>query len=210
MAHPQDLPLHRVHVKHPITSFTTGPTTSTDVGAPAPGSFDPAAVRVVPAAEIRPGDVLVGTCQPRYDRRTLEPLTDRAQFVWYFAGAPTPQREGARPFDAAHCDDCLASEFYLCIDPDAGYTVLDGCTVYPPEALVLAVPRELADTAPPTDEPAPAGEPSASRCARLAAVCTLDARYNAWDFAAGPAEASDLRAAGIEPVDATTLKPWSQ
>ncbi|MFF4205529.1 hypothetical protein ACFYZ8_33325 [Streptomyces sp. NPDC001668] len=135
------IPLYRVHVAAPVSYIPTGPTTGVKVGTPTPGSFDPAAVRVVPAADIRPGDVVLGTCQPRHDRRTLMPLDDRAQWVSYFTGTPKVQQHGARPFDAGHCDWCAHNAFYMCITPGSGHVVVDGCTVYPPGALLLAIPR---------------------------------------------------------------------
>ncbi|MGW1976691.1 hypothetical protein [Streptomyces sp. NPDC001889] len=140
----QTVSLYRVRVTAPVSRLPTGPTTSVLVGHPAPGSFAPAAVRVIPAADIRPGDILLGTCQPYYDRRAFQPFTDRAEFVSYFSGTPIPQRQGARVFDANHCDRCWSNAQHRLIAPGSGFTVLDGCTPYPPGALLLAVPRALA------------------------------------------------------------------
>jgi hypothetical protein len=134
------IPLYRVRVTAPVSYIPTGPTTGVTVGTPTPGSFDPAAVRVVPAADIRPGDVLLGTCQPHVNPRNLEPL-DRAEWVGYFTGTPTVQEHGARPFDAGHCDWCAHNAYYMCLTKDSGHVIVDGCTVYPPGALVLAIPR---------------------------------------------------------------------
>ncbi|MGW7463724.1 hypothetical protein ACWGJT_03225 [Streptomyces xantholiticus] len=144
MAHRQDVPLYRVHVKGPPPSIPTGPAIARCGGTPSVKHFEPAAVRVVPASEIRAGDVPVGVCQLRHDRRSLEALPDRLQFVWYFAHTPTAQLEDARPFDGDHCDTCAANEFYMRLSADGGCTVLDGCSVYAPGTLLRAVPRELA------------------------------------------------------------------
>ncbi|MGW7617369.1 hypothetical protein ACWGLG_16185 [Streptomyces antimycoticus] len=95
----EQIPLHRVIVREPVTYIPTGPTTGINVGAPTPGSFDPAAVRIAPAPEIRPEDVVLGTIQPHYDP-LLRPV-ERPQWVSYFTGAPGLNRaapgRGTRP-----------------------------------------------------------------------------------------------------------------
>lgn len=137
--------LHRVIVRAPVTYVATSPTTGHTVGAPPEGSFDPATVRVTPVADIRPGDITLGTIQPHYGP-LLEPL-DRAQWVSYFTGPPKAQTGGARPFDPAHCHWCAHNAYVHQIGAGSGWVSVDGCTVYSPDSLLLTIPRELATSA---------------------------------------------------------------
>ncbi|MEU9014312.1 hypothetical protein AB0D12_31985 [Streptomyces sp. NPDC048479] len=141
-ARPVSVDLHRVIVRHPVTYIPTGPSTGITVGAPPEGSFDPAAVRITPVAQIRPGDVVLGTIQHHHDN-LLNPL-DRAQWVSYFTGLPKAQEGGARPFDPAHCDWCAHNDYIRQIGPGTDWVSVDGCTLYSPDSLLLVVPRELA------------------------------------------------------------------
>ncbi|MGW2113779.1 hypothetical protein [Streptomyces zhihengii] len=132
----EPITLHRVIVCHPVTRTASGAI----VGAPPAGSFDPALVRVTPASDVRPGDIVLGTIQPHYDT-WCQPL-DRARWVFYFTGQPTPQKHGARPFTAGHCDHCRHTRNYRGATPD--WTSVDSCTAYPPKALLLTIPHDLA------------------------------------------------------------------
>lgn len=135
--------LHRVIVRAPVTYIPTGPTTGVTVGAPPEGSFDPANVRVTPVADIRPGDIVLGTIQHHHGP-LLERL-DRAQWVMYFSGAPKAQTGGARPFDPTHCDLCAHNAYIHGVGSGSGWVSVDGCTLYSPDSLLLTIPRELAD-----------------------------------------------------------------
>ncbi|MGW6602264.1 hypothetical protein [Streptomyces sp. NPDC055036] len=137
--------LHRVIVRAPVTYIPTGPTTGINVGAPPAGSFDPAAVRISAAPAVQHGDVVLGTIQHHYDTR-LNPL-DRAQWVSYFAGQPTVQQDGARPWDPRHCSLCAHNGQIRQIGTNDGWVSVDGCTLYSADTLLLVVPRELAGTA---------------------------------------------------------------
>jgi hypothetical protein len=139
---PQPITLHRVIVRPPVTYIPTGPTTGCTVGAPPAGSFNPAHVRVTPVGDVRTGDVVLGTVQPHHGP-LLEPL-DRAQWVSYFAGQPTPQTVGARPYDPAHCELCAHHAYIHGPAADATWVTVDGCTLYQPDTLLLVIPRELA------------------------------------------------------------------
>ncbi|MFF8589973.1 hypothetical protein ACF061_00795 [Streptomyces sp. NPDC015220] len=134
---PELIPFHRVIVRAPSTETASGWRMAT----PPEGSFDPAAVRITPVAEIRPGDALVGTIQPHYDHQ-LNPV-DRAQWVSYFSHTSRPQAGGARPFNPGHCDWCTHNAYVLGISADSGYWTVDGCTTYRPDMLLLTIPREL-------------------------------------------------------------------
>jgi hypothetical protein len=136
-----NIDLHRVIVRTPVTYVPTSPTTGYNVGAPTKGSFDPATVRVTPAPDVRPGDVVLGTVQPHYDG-LLQPL-NRAQWVSYFTGDPQVQEGGARPWDPAHCDLCAHNGELRGIGVGDGWVSVDGCTLYGPDSLLMVVPREL-------------------------------------------------------------------
>lgn len=140
--HATTIDLHRVIVCAPVTYVPTGPTTSYTVGAPPEGSFDPATVRISPVADVRAGDVVLGTIQPHYDH-LLNPL-DRAQWVSYFGSAPKAQEGGARPWDPRHCDLCAHNGQIRQISTKDGWVSVDGCTLYSPDTLLLVVPREFA------------------------------------------------------------------
>lgn len=111
------------------------------IAMPDEGAFDPARVRVVAAEDVKAGDLVVGTCQPYYDR-LLNPL-DRAQSVGYFVGTPKPQSEGARKLDPSHCWLCTHNVGDLGLAP-VDYVTVDGCTAYRRGSLLLVVPAELA------------------------------------------------------------------
>jgi hypothetical protein len=133
---------HRVIVRAPVTYLPTGPTTGVNVGAPPEGSFDPAAVRIMAAPDVRPGDIVLGTIQHHYG--PLLEVLDRPQWVSYFAGVPTPQEHGARPWEPGHCRLC-SHHHDLGLAPVGGsWVTVDGCTLYSPTSLLLVVPRELA------------------------------------------------------------------
>ncbi|MFD7922460.1 hypothetical protein ACFV3R_24950 [Streptomyces sp. NPDC059740] len=134
-----DIPFHHVIVTAPTDRLN-----GWRVATPTPDSFNPHYVRIAPATNIRPGDVLLGTCDPHYNV-DLTPRTDRAQHTGYFAGTPKPQNQGARPFNPNHCDWC--DHHYHCgLRTDQGYVTVDGCTPYSPDTLLLVIPRELAQT----------------------------------------------------------------
>lgn len=115
--------------------------TIASIGTPDAGAFDPMRVRIVAAEDVKPGDLVVGTCDPYYDR--LLNLLDRAQAVGYFVGTPAPQSAASRPLDPGHCDWC-AHNVGDCGMRPAEYVVVDGCTAYRRGSLLLAVPAELA------------------------------------------------------------------
>jgi hypothetical protein len=140
---PADVTLHRVIVRTPVTYVATSPTTGYNVGAPTEGSFDPATVRVTPAPEVRPGDVVLGTVQPRYEQSLARLPLDRAHWVSYFTGDPQVQEGGARPWDPSHCDLCAHNGELRGISVGDGWVSVDGCTLYGPDSLLLVVPREL-------------------------------------------------------------------
>ena len=134
----EPITFHRVIVRAPSERTAAGWRMVT----PPADAFDPAAVRVVPVAGVRPGDTVIGTVQPHYDH-LLNPL-DRAQWVGYFSHASRPQAGGARPFDPAHCDLCTHNGYVRGVGAGSGHWTVDGCTTYRPDSLLLVVPRELA------------------------------------------------------------------
>ncbi|MET7975758.1 hypothetical protein ABZW44_22485 [Streptomyces mirabilis] len=133
---PEPVVFHRIIVRAPSEDTATG----WHMVIPPADAFDPAAVRVTPVAEVRPGDMVIGTIQHHYDR-LLNPL-DRAQWVSYFSHTSKPQAGGARPFDPRHCDLCRHNAEIRA--SSSGHWTVDGCTTYSPDSLLLVVPRELA------------------------------------------------------------------
>jgi hypothetical protein len=137
-----DVDFYRVIVRAPVTFLKTGPRTGWTVAAPPEGSFDPAAVRITAAPDIRPGDIVLGTIQHHYG--PLLEVLDRLQSVSYFAGVQKPQVHGARPWEPGHCRLCSHHHDLGLAPVGGGWVTVDGCTLYSPDSLLLVVPRELA------------------------------------------------------------------